>query len=202
MITFVSQLRHMNITHYMALAMLLLLIPMASAQDSEPSILSEFDLMVENANRYKGHRVVPIQAINAFRATTKTTLDRRNKSRSDHFQRIDSLTQTNARLIDSVAQINKELLQTKQRENQIKFLFWQVSKMQYNLICWSLILGLLTFLLVALWRRHNMAKTTKDTVQRLEELTLEFDQHRQRGLEREQVLRRKLQDELNKQKNT
>ena len=79
-------------------------------------------------------------------------------------------------------------------------MFWHMTKTQYNVISWSLILGLMSFLLGSVWRQRSRARKTKDTAEKLKEVTLEFEQHRQRVLEREQVLRRKLQDEINKQK--
>ena len=62
-------------------------------------------------------------------------------------------------------------------------------------------LGFLLLIIVLLFVRfknsYNIIKTTKE---KLEETDNEFENFRQRSLEREQKIRRKLQDELNKHK--
>ena len=177
-----------------------MLSPMVSAQKSEQPILSNFDLMLEKANRYRGHKIVPIKALYDFRATTQKALVIKDNSSMADARQIDSLILANNNLTQKMDQQQTELSLVQQRENHIRFMFWHMTKTQYNVISWSLILGLMSFLLGSVWRQRSRARKTKDTAEKLKEVTLEFEQHRQRVLEREQVLRRKLQDEINKQK--
>ena len=62
-------------------------------------------------------------------------------------------------------------------------------------------LGLLSLIIVVLFIKYksgfDIIKTTKN---KLHETDEEFEKFRQRSLEREQQLRRKLQDEINKKK--
>ena len=75
-----------------------------------------------------------------------------------------------------------------------------IQKSTYNLFVFFS-LGFLLLIIVLLFVRfknsYNIIKTTKE---KLEETDNEFENFRQRSLEREQKIRRKLQDELNKQK--
>jgi hypothetical protein len=190
----------MKVGYIIVLGLMLMLSPMVSAQKSEQPILSNFDLMLEKANRYRGHKVVPIEALDDFRATTQKALVTKDNSSMADARQIDSLILANNNLTQKMDQQQTELSLVQQRENHIRFMFWHMTKTQYNVISWSLILGLMSFLLGSIWRQRSRARKTKDTAEKLKEVTLEFEQHRQRVLEREQVLRRKLQDEINKQK--
>ncbi len=55
-------------------------------------------------------------------------------------------------------------------------------------------------LLFFIYKYKNSNSTTKEAKKNLAEIEDEFDDHRRTALEREQKVRRQLQDELNKQK--
>ena len=76
----------------------------------------------------------------------------------------------------------------------------QMSKTSYNILMWSIIAGLLTFLLVFIYKFKNSNSITKSAKNALAEVETEFEEHRRVALEREQKVRRQLQDEINKQK--
>tara|TARA_R110000850_G_scaffold107683_1_gene219488 strand:- start:1704 stop:1910 length:207 start_codon:yes stop_codon:yes gene_type:complete len=65
---------------------------------------------------------------------------------------------------------------------------------------WSVI-GVLTLLLIIIiFILKNNNATTRDAKAKFENLDEEFADYKKRSLEREQKLRRELQDEINKQK--
>jgi hypothetical protein len=76
-----------------------------------------------------------------------------------------------------------------------------MSKSGYNILMWSIIGGLLAFLLFFIYKYKNSNAITRDANKSLAEIEEEFEEHRKIALEREQKVRRQLQDELNKQKN-
>lgn len=77
----------------------------------------------------------------------------------------------------------------------------QMSKGGYNTLMWSIIGGLLAFLLFFIYQFKNSNSTTREAKKALAEIEQEFEDHRRVALEREQKVRRQLQDEINKQKN-
>ena len=77
-----------------------------------------------------------------------------------------------------------------------------MSKSGYNVLMWSIIAGLLAFLLFFIFRFKNSNAITKEAKQKLTEVEEEFEEHRRNALEREQKVRRQLQDELNKNRNS
>lgn len=66
---------------------------------------------------------------------------------------------------------------------------------------WSIIGGLFVLLLFFIYKFKNSNAVTKQAKKSLEETEEEFEEHRKIALEREQKVRRQLQDEINKQKN-
>ncbi|GAL80099.1 hypothetical protein JCM19274_3669 [Algibacter lectus] len=76
----------------------------------------------------------------------------------------------------------------------------QMSKSSYNVLMWSIIGGLLAFLLFFIYKFNNSNAITRAAKKSLAETEEEFEEHRKTALEREQKVRRQLQDEINKQK--
>jgi len=76
----------------------------------------------------------------------------------------------------------------------------QMSKSGYNTLMWSIIAILLALFLFFVYKYKNSNTVTKQAKESLSEIEEEFEEHRKVALEREQKVRRQLQDELNKQK--
>ena len=88
---------------------------------------------------------------------------------------------------------------TKEKDG-IKFLGFPMTKTGYNTILWSIITGLLAFLLFFIYRFKASNTITKQANALLADTEAEFENYKSKSLEREQKVRRELQDELNKQK--
>jgi len=93
----------------------------------------------------------------------------------------------------------QETLEATRKEKDSMQLFGtQMSKVGYNTLLWSLIAGLLGFLLLFIFKFKNSNLITKTARQELSELEVEFKEHRKTALEREQRINRQLQDHINK----
>lgn len=88
------------------------------------------------------------------------------------------------------------------KENSIDVLGIQLSKTAYNLLLWSIIVSLLLGLSYFIFKFFRSNILTKEAQNNLLDIEEEFEQHRKKTLVREQKLRRKLQDEINKQRNS
>lgn len=100
----------------------------------------------------------------------------------------------------NLKETQNKLTQAEQRENDISLLGIQTSKTTYNSIVWSIIIVLTLLLLFFLYKFKNSNAVTRETQTKLNDLEKEFELYRQRALEREQQLNRKLLDEVNKNK--
>lgn len=88
------------------------------------------------------------------------------------------------------------------KENSIDVLGVQLSKTAYNMLLWGIIVLLLSGLSYYIFKFFRSNILTKEAQNNLMDVEKEFEQHRKKTLVREQKLRRKLQDEINKQRNS
>jgi tetrahydromethanopterin S-methyltransferase subunit G len=130
---------------------------------------------------------------------------------------MDSLNQVKSEVLKSaevIARQNDELSNLKEDLNNTKLkldntidekdsmqLFgMQISKVGYSTIMWSVIGLLLLLLFLFIYKFNASNSITNTTKKKLIEVEEEFEEHRRVALEREQKVRRQLQDEINKQK--
>lgn len=189
---------------YRALPLFILFLiatPMFAQQAQDTLTLEEqFDSMIKRSNRYQDYKVVKIVQLNRFHGNVQDSLDgfraQASSDRSNIAQQrsaIDSLQSANSGLQES-------LVQSIAKEEGISLFGSLINKGTYKTIMWSII-GLLVILLTVLFLGYrNRASVTKGLSEKLGEVEQEFEDHRQRALEREQQIRRKLQDEINKNK--
>ncbi len=104
--------------------------------------------------------------------------------------------------IDSLRQnlknTQQNLAASKEKEDGIAIFGILTSKAVYNTIMWSIILILLAFGGFLFFRFLNSHKITNSAQLKMAEMEIELEDYRRNSLEREQKLRRKLQDEINK----
>lgn len=100
----------------------------------------------------------------------------------------------------SKTQLNLEA--SNKKENSISLLGTQLSKTTYNLLLWSIIVISLLALFYFIFKFSQSSVITKEAQNNLLEVEQEFEQHRKKSIEREQKLRRQLQDEVNKTRNS
>ena len=88
------------------------------------------------------------------------------------------------------------------KENNITLFGTSIRKTNYNLVLWLMMLLLLLGLCIFIYKYNNNKHITKKAQNDLTEIEEEFTAFRKKTLEREQKLRRQLQDEINKQRNS
>ena len=76
----------------------------------------------------------------------------------------------------------------------------QLGKTNYNVLMWSIVAALFALLIFFILKFKGSNSLTRDAKLKLEEVEAEFEEHRKIALEREQKVRRQLQDEINKNK--
>jgi len=164
-------------------------------------IKEQFEFMMEKSSRYKIYKVIEVAWLKKFESGFVDSL---NAIRQD-FLGSEKLVAEKVKAIKALeTELNdtKNTLETvKLQQDSMAFLGIQMSKSNYNLFIWSLVVALLvlTGFFFLLFKRSN--SVTKETQVRLEEVKEEFDNHRKNVLMREQKLARKLQDEINKNRN-
>lgn len=96
--------------------------------------------------------------------------------------------------------MEKSLETTNNEKDSFNFFGVLISKGLYSIIMWSIVL-FLTFLLVFYILRYSKGKViTQKSLKDLEELQAEYENYRASAIDREQKVRRQLQNEINKNK--
>jgi tetrahydromethanopterin S-methyltransferase subunit B len=189
--------------------LLLIANPLKAQNQSTPnqddsSINGQFETIIRKSTNYrqagKRYEVVRLIELEALR---KNILDSISTSNSN----ITGLRATIAENETAISSLNTKLDETTKNLNQLteekdsmSFFGIMVSKGTYKLIVWSVIFGLLAFLLFFIYRFRNSNFLTQQAKSALADVEAEFEQHRRRSLEREQKISRELQDEINKNK--
>ncbi len=105
-------------------------------------------------------------------------------------------------LLDSLqknlSNTQQNLTKAQEKEEGIQVLGINTMKSTYTTLMFSIILILFLAAAFLFYKYLNTNKTTKAAELKLVETEIELEESRQKALEREQILRRKLQDEINK----
>jgi len=161
----------------------------------------QFNEIYKTSNSYQTYKVI---SKNKFLELNQNVLDSLKELKNSIVEKNKQLSEKGNTI--KTTQENLTLTQialhkAKEKENSISLFGLQLNKLTYNLILWSIILGLLLALLYYIFRFNRSNILTKKAQSSLLDVEHEFDKHRKKFLEREQKLRRQLQDEINKQRN-
>ena len=164
------------------------------------TVKEQFDYMIKYSNRYQEYKIVRIDWLDQLKSNVTDSLTSSKKeiinnyrTISEQRQRIDSLEKN----LDGSKKLITDLDTEKER---ISFVGISVSKNLFKVI-FIFIIGFLLVLLIFFISRYGRSNSiTRETRSTLKELEEEYETHRERALEREQLVRRQLQDELNKNK--
>jgi len=169
-----------------------------NAQDN--TLDNQFTTITEKSNNYKEYKVVKKNKLNALHRNVLDTLATLQKKINVSSTEISTQKTEINNLNKELSSTKSELTISKEKEDGIYVFGMLTNKSTYNIVAISVI-GILLLIIVVLFIKFRSSfqiiKITKDKLIETEE---EFESFRQRSLEREQQIRRKLQDEINKNK--
>ena len=169
------------------------------------SINDQFEYVLSKSGNFKGLSGQQYEAVkrSMFLTLQKHTNDTLKMIRED-------LAKTRATLDAQAKEINSlksnlestqtTLDNTNKEKDSMALFGLQMSKSGYNALMWGIIGLLLASLLFFIYKFKNSNAITRQARKALAETEEEFEEHRKTALEREQKVRRQLQDEINKQK--
>ena len=174
---------------------------------NEGSINDQFEYILRKSGNFKGTNGQAYEAVSRrmFLALQAHTIDslKTIHEKLDNTRSTVETQQTEINTLKTDLGTTQSTLDaTNLEKNNMSLLGLAMSKTSYNILMWSIIAGLLTLLLIFIFKFKNSNSVTKAAKKSLIETEEEFEEHRRSALEREQKVRRQLQDELNKQKGT
>ncbi len=167
---------------------------------NDGTIDNQFEYVIKKSNRYQDYKVVKINWLNTLKAHTLDSLNALRKDLSDTQAVVDTQANEISELKTNLTNTQNNLDKTNKEKNSMALFGLQMSKTSYNLLMWTIIAALFVLLILFVYKFKNSNSVTRLTKNTLIDIEEEFEEHRRKALEREQIVRRQLQDELNKQK--
>jgi len=166
----------------------------------ENDLENQFNTIYKKSNNYQEYKVVKKTALNSLKKNTLDTIALLEKNIETSSKEIETQKVIISNLTKEFETTKSDLAISKGKEEGIEIIGLMTSKSTYNTIVFLLI-GILFFtILILLFKFKNSNSITKSTQLKLFETEEEFETYRHKTIEREQQLRRKLQDEINKNK--
>ena len=178
----------------------------SQAETTEPiteskTIEGQFYKMYRISSTYQAYKVIDKDAFIVLKNNVLDSIKKTKKALVELKNLLKNERETITYLNESINKTQLELENALSKKDTISFLGIPLSKLAYNLILWTIIIGLsggLGFFIFKFFRSNVLTKQAQENLITVEE---EFEAHRKKALEREQKLRRQLQDEINKHRN-
>ena len=164
------------------------------------TIDNQFEFVIRRSNSWQDYKTVKKTWLYALKAHTLDSLKAVHKNLADTQAVVKTQSDEIAGLKESLANTKSVLTATNEEKDNISLIGLQMSKASYKVLMWSIVAGLLALLLFFIYKFKGSNSATREAKIKLDEVETEFEEHRRNALEREQKVRRQLQDELNKQK--
>ncbi len=174
------------------------LIAQDSIQIHKNTLNDQMTNAFEKSNSYQDYKVVKKSQLATLKRNildSVSALDKKIVVQQSELEarknKIDSLSKT-------LALVQENLIESREKEDGIKVFGILTSKATYNSIMWGIVIILLLFGGFLFYRFLNSHKITNTAQLKIAEMEIELEDNRRNSLEREQKLRRKLQDEINR----
>lgn len=168
---------------------------------AKETIKNQFEILLSKSNNFQQFKNIKLYNINKFRTNFLDTLKAIDIKFTVANTKISTQKSEIEKLKSEIATINGNLNMVTDEKDNIGLFGIKTTKHNYNLILWSIICALLATTLFLSFRYKSSNRATKQAKTSFAEVENEFETHKKKSLEREQVLRRKLQDEINKKRN-
>jgi hypothetical protein len=183
----------------------LLLTTISFAQETiieDTSLNGQFEEILRISTNYKNYKVIDKEKFLQLKQNVLDSI----KTSQNLVTKKNTLLQTEKENIkkaqDSLNKTQLNLGEALIKEDSISLFSVQIRKITYSVILWTLILSLISALIYVILKFLKNNILTKQAKHNLVIIEKELELHIKNAIEREQKLRRKLQDEVNKQRNS
>jgi len=172
------------------------------AKKEDNSIKGQFDKIYRISTTYQVYKVIDKNKYQVLKSNVLDSIKNYQNLISEK-ENLLNIEKNNIKETKEVlSKTQSELDSALKQASSISILGIQLSKTTYNLIVWSFIAILILTLSYFIFKFTKSNVVTKEAKNNLAEVEQEFDVHRKKSIEREQKLRRQLQDEINKHRNS
>lgn len=159
---------------------------------------AQFQDVIDNSNNYQSYKVIEQSKLLKLKSNISDTITEYKQTISEERNVISEQEAKIDSSLQEIETLKTTLGETQKKVDNIDFLGMPTQKSMYNIIMWTIvgILFLLALILFFVFKKGQ--RNTKDAKEKLVDTQVELDTLRKRSMEREQKVRRELQDELNK----
>lgn len=202
-------MKKMNSKLCLAVLISLLTFVTVKAQDIEAvsekpinktTVENQLNVIVSNPAEQNGVKMIPKTDLISLRSDVVTLLSRNENDLTASKKTIESKNAEIKDLLTKMDEANSKVAASDSANETFSFLGMSLSKALYHSAMWSMVGVLLIFTLFLSTRFKKAYGITRDAKEKLTEVEEEFELFKRNAIEREQKLRRQLQDEINKQK--
>ena len=167
-------------------------------EKKDTTLEGQFVDVIDKSGNYQDYKVIKKLQLATLRKNILDTVAGLEKNINTANGTIEKQKNRIADLENSLKSTDENLTTAKEKENKISFLGSNMTKSSYNTLMWGIITALLLGLAFFIFKFKNSNTITKEANLKLSETEKEFELYRQKKLEEVQQIRRKLQDEINK----
>ena len=171
----------------------------APVEEAKPTTLEGvFQQLIDRSGAWQNFKMLDRGKLAAFQRSMTDSINGVRSQLVAEKQKVKENEATIKELNDKITEIQAALDQTKDQKDSVSFSGALVSKGLYNTIMWGIVLALASLLVLYIYKFSNGNVVTKKSINDLNELQEEYENYRKAAIEREQKVRRQLQDEINK----
>lgn len=170
------------------------------AQDQTNSIDSQFTTLVNESNNYQTYKIVPKVKLQQLQTNVNNAMNKLQSVIDNHSAATQAQTDSLISMSNKLETAQADLAVALERENSFQVLGMSTQKSTFTSIVWTIIGILILALAFFVFRFKKSHAVTREANLRLAETEQELEDLRKSSLEREQKIRRQLQDEINKHK--
>ena len=162
------------------------------------TIDSQYDYIWKSSNKYQDHKVVRAFKLNKFRDNVIDSLKALEQEIISLNSSIVSKTSSNRGLNTIIDTLKTQLFQAISEKESFSILGTSTSKSIFKSIFWTITFVLGFLLIFSFFRLKSKTAIAKEARVNFSMLEHEFEDFKKRSREKEQVLARQLQNEINK----
>lgn len=185
-------------TKFLSLFIFLFAATTLLSQEKSNTIDDQFTNVVDKSNSFEEFKVIPKTKIYALRKNVLDSIAALESEVEAAQGEIEKQRNEIASLKSNLTSTKQNLEASKEKEDGIAFFGSITKKSTYNGIMWSIIVLLLAIVGLLFFKFKNSNSVTRATKIKLIEVENEFDAYRKKALEENQIIGRKLQDLINK----
>ena len=171
----------------------------APVEEAKPTTLEGvFQQLIDRSGAWQNFKMLDRGKLAAFQRSMTDSINGVRSQLVAEKQKVKENEATIKELNGKITEIQAALDQTKDQKDSVSFFGALVSKGLYNTIMWGIVLVLASLLVLYIYKFSNGNVVTKKSINDLNELQEEYENYRKAAIEREQKVRRQLQDEINK----